>query len=93
MIFLIILVRIIKVFQHTFLLGRIFGHSGVDAISGIRGVGSPFGPAVFGQESEEYVATANRNILVAVQIETVEGLANVDAISRVDGVGEFPTDS
>lgn len=63
-----------------------------DAISGIRGVGSPFGPAVFGQGSEEYVATANRNILVAVQIETVEGLANVDAISRVDGVGEFQTD-
>jgi len=55
-------------------------------ISGIRGVGSPFAPAVFGQNPREYTATANDNILIAVQIETVEGLNNCEEIAKVDGV-------
>lgn len=56
-------------------------------ISGIRGVGSPFAPAAFGQTPREYTANANDNVLIAVQIETVEGLNNCEAIAKVDGVG------
>ncbi|KAJ3761001.1 Pyruvate/Phosphoenolpyruvate kinase-like domain-containing protein [Lentinula raphanica] len=57
-----------------------------DSISGIRGVGSPFAPAAFGQAMDEYIATANRNTFIAVQIETVEGLENCEDIAKVDGI-------
>ena len=60
---------------------------GPGVISGVRGVGSPFAPAVFGQTRAEYTATANDNILVAVQIESAVGLENCEEIARVDGVG------
>lgn len=60
-------------------------------ISGTRGVGSPFAPAVFRQTLGEYIRTANRNILIAVQIETLEGLENCEEIARVDGIGASPT--
>lgn len=60
-----------------------------EAISGIRGAGSPFAPAVFGQGMGDYIATANRNTFVAVQIETVEGLENCEEIAKVDGVGQL----
>ena len=56
-------------------------------VSGIRGVGSPFAPAVFGQNLNDYIATANRNTFVCVQIESVEGLANCEAIAAVPGIG------
>lgn len=36
----------------------------------------------------EYLKRANRNVLVAVQIETVEGLENCEEIAKVEGVGE-----
>jgi len=55
-------------------------------ISGVRGVGSPFAPAAFGQSPAEYTATANTNIFIAVQIETVEGLNNCEEIAKVDGI-------
>ncbi|KAJ3867690.1 Pyruvate/Phosphoenolpyruvate kinase-like domain-containing protein [Lentinula novae-zelandiae] len=57
-----------------------------DTTSGIRGVGSPFAPAVFGQRMDDYIASANRNTFIAVQIETVEGLENCEEIARVDGI-------
>ncbi|KAF9076574.1 Pyruvate/Phosphoenolpyruvate kinase-like domain-containing protein [Rhodocollybia butyracea] len=57
-----------------------------DTISGIRGAGSPFAPAVFGQQMGDYIATANQNTLIAVQIETVEGLENCEEIAKVDGI-------
>ncbi|KAJ3809406.1 Pyruvate/Phosphoenolpyruvate kinase-like domain-containing protein [Lentinula aff. lateritia] len=57
-----------------------------DSTSGIRGVGSPFAPAVFGQRMDDYIASANRNTFIAVQIETVEGLENCEEIARVDGI-------
>ncbi|KAJ3841242.1 Pyruvate/Phosphoenolpyruvate kinase-like domain-containing protein [Lentinula raphanica] len=57
-----------------------------DSISGIRGVGSPFAPAAFSQAMDEYIATANRNTFIAVQIETVEGLENCEDIAKVDGI-------
>ncbi|KAL1740731.1 Pyruvate/Phosphoenolpyruvate kinase-like domain-containing protein [Schizophyllum fasciatum] len=55
-------------------------------VSGIRGAGSPFAPAVFHQTMGEYLATANRNTLIAVQIESVEGLENCEEIARADGI-------
>lgn len=58
-----------------------------EMISGVRGVGSPFAPAGFGMDMGEYIATANRNIFIAVQIETVEGLSNCEEIAKVDGIG------
>lgn len=57
-------------------------------ISGVRGVGSPFAPAAFRQSMAEYMATANKNVFVAVQIETVDGLNNCEEIAKVDGIGE-----
>lgn len=57
-------------------------------ISGIRGAGSPFAPAVFKQGMQDYIDTANRNTFIAVQIESVEGLANCEEIAKVDGIGE-----
>lgn len=59
-----------------------------EIISGIRGVGSIFAPSVFNQSNADYIATANKNIFVAVQIETREGLDNCEEIAKVDGVGE-----
>ncbi|KAF5393931.1 hypothetical protein D9757_000336 [Collybiopsis confluens] len=59
---------------------------GADVISGIRGVGSPFAPAVFNQGMGDYIATANRNTFIAVQIETAEGLENCEEIAKVDGI-------
>jgi 4-hydroxy-2-oxoheptanedioate aldolase len=55
-------------------------------IEGIRGVGSPFAPAAFRQDMVEYVVEWNQNVFVAVQIETKEGLENVESIAAVDGI-------
>ncbi len=59
------------------------------SISGVRGAGSPFAPAAFGQGMGEYIATANKNTFIAVQIETVEGLGNCEEIAKVDGIGQY----
>ncbi|THV05375.1 Phosphoenolpyruvate/pyruvate domain-containing protein [Dendrothele bispora CBS 962.96] len=61
------------------------------AIPGVRGVGSPFAPAVFGQGIGEYIETANRNTFIAVQIESEEGLKNCEEIAKVDGIGTSAT--
>lgn len=56
---------------------------------GVRGQGGPFACYEFGFATPaDYVAAANDLVLVMVQIETVDGLKNVDEICRVDGVGE-----
>jgi 4-hydroxy-2-oxoheptanedioate aldolase len=52
---------------------------------GERGVG-PGRAAGYGYRIPEYLAGANDRIVVAVQVETSEGLANIDAIAAVDGV-------
>ena len=52
---------------------------------GERGVG-PGRAAGYGYRIPEYLASANERIVVAVQVETAEGLANIDAIAAVDGV-------
>ena len=55
---------------------------------GIRGQGSAFACFEHGLATpSEYVAYANKNIITIVQIESVEGLQNVDEICRVDGIG------
>jgi 4-hydroxy-2-oxoheptanedioate aldolase len=52
---------------------------------GERGVG-PGRAAGYGYRIPEYLAAANERIVVAVQVETSEGLANIEAIAAVDGV-------
>ena len=56
---------------------------------GVRGQGGPFACFEFGFATPaEYVAAANDLVVVLVQIETVEGLKNVDEICQTDGVGK-----
>ncbi|PZO73102.1 MAG: 4-hydroxy-2-oxovalerate aldolase [Mesorhizobium amorphae] len=52
---------------------------------GARGVG-PGRAAGYGYRIPDYLARANSEIVVAVQVETVEGLRQVDAIAAVEGV-------
>ena len=52
---------------------------------GARGVG-PGRAAGYGYRIPEYLAAANSGVLLAVQVETAEGLANVEAIAATDGV-------
>ena len=52
---------------------------------GERGVG-PGRAAGYGYRIFEYLAAAKRQVLVAVQVETAEGLANVAEIAATDGV-------
>jgi 4-hydroxy-2-oxoheptanedioate aldolase len=52
---------------------------------GERGVG-PGRAAGYGYCIPEYLARANKDVLLAVQVETAEGLANVDEIAAVSGV-------
>ena len=56
---------------------------------GRRGFGSPFTHAIWGVTASEYLDSANRDILVIVQIENREGVENVHAIAEVDGIGEY----
>ncbi|TPK65179.1 HpcH/HpaI aldolase/citrate lyase family protein [Mesorhizobium sp. B2-4-15] len=52
---------------------------------GERGVG-PGRAAGYGYRIPEYLAGANERIVVAVQVETSEGLASIEAIAAIDGV-------
>ncbi|UCI26129.1 HpcH/HpaI aldolase family protein [Mesorhizobium sp. B2-8-5] len=52
---------------------------------GERGVG-PGRAAGYGYRIPEYLAAANERIVVAIQVETAEGLANIEAITAVDGI-------
>jgi 4-hydroxy-2-oxoheptanedioate aldolase len=53
--------------------------------AGERGVG-PGRATGYGYRIFDYLAEANASIVVAVQVETAEGLANVDAIAATEGV-------
>jgi 4-hydroxy-2-oxoheptanedioate aldolase len=53
--------------------------------AGQRGVG-PGRATGYGYRIFDYLAEANASIVVAVQVETAEGLANVDAIAAAEGV-------
>ncbi|HYB04151.1 MAG TPA: aldolase/citrate lyase family protein [Nitrososphaerales archaeon] len=52
---------------------------------GSRGVG-PVRTAGYGNNLKDYVTTANDEILVGVQIETMQALANAEAIASTKGV-------
>lgn len=53
--------------------------------AGARGVG-PGRAAGYGYRIPDYLKSANETLAVAIQVETAEGLANIDDIVRVDGV-------
>ncbi|KAI0701626.1 Phosphoenolpyruvate/pyruvate domain-containing protein [Earliella scabrosa] len=55
---------------------------------GVRGFGNPFTQLAWGPgvSASEYLARANESILVLLQIETPEGVQNVEEILSVDGV-------
>jgi len=54
---------------------------------GSRGFGSPFSHGNFGlPNASEYLRDANKNIVVIVQIETAEAVANVEDIASVEGI-------
>ncbi len=52
---------------------------------GARGVG-PGRAAAYGYRIPDYLAKANEELLLAIQVETAEGLANIAEIVAVDGV-------
>ncbi len=52
---------------------------------GERGVG-PGRAAAYGAKIEEAIAGANDRVVLAVQLETAEGLAKIDEIAAVEGV-------
>lgn len=53
---------------------------------GRRGFGSPFTHGIWGVTGSEYLESANRDILVMVQIENKEAVDNVHAIAAVEGI-------
>lgn len=62
---------------------------------GIRGAATSTRNVGYGFGYDQYIKEANDNLLTVVQIESVEGLANVEAIAAVDGVDVLfvgPTD-
>lgn len=56
------------------------------APKGLRGIATSTRAAQFGLDFDEYVSTADENVLCVVQIETPESVENVDEIAAVDGV-------
>lgn len=57
---------------------------------GVRGQGSAFPGIAHGLTTSAYLATANETLITCVQIESKEGVQNVDAICAVEGVGRTP---
>ncbi|KAJ4984806.1 aldolase citrate lyase family protein [Stagonosporopsis vannaccii] len=53
---------------------------------GLRGQGSAFPGITHGLTTSAYLETANETLITCVQIESKEGLQNVDAICAVEGV-------
>lgn len=56
---------------------------------GLRGQGSAFPAIGHGLTTPEYMQSANQTLLTILQIESREGVENVDEIAAVDGVGEL----
>jgi 4-hydroxy-2-oxoheptanedioate aldolase len=53
--------------------------------AGERGVG-PGRASAYGYRIPDYLKSANESLLLAIQVETAEGLANIDEIVKVEGV-------
>lgn len=56
---------------------------------GLRGQGSAFPAIGHGLTTPEYMLSANQTLLTMLQIETVAGVQNVDAICAVPGAGKY----
>ncbi|RKG34135.1 4-hydroxy-2-oxoheptanedioate aldolase [Acinetobacter tianfuensis] len=54
--------------------------------AGVRGVGAALARATRWNSIPDYYATAHENICLLIQIESVDGLANLDEILKVDGI-------
>lgn len=54
---------------------------------GLRGQGSAFPAIGLGIDIPEYIKTANETLITCIQIESRQGLENVDAICAIEGVG------
>ena len=54
---------------------------------GSRGQGSFFPAIAHGITNSGYIQTANETVITCIQIETKQGLENVDEICAVPGVG------
>lgn len=52
---------------------------------GRRGVG-PGRAAGYGYRIPDYLAAANRSVLITIQVENVDGLENIEAIAAVEGI-------
>lgn len=53
---------------------------------GIRGVGAALARATRWNSIPDYYATAHENICLLIQIESVEGIKNLDEILKIDGI-------
>ncbi|KAG8216637.1 Pyruvate/Phosphoenolpyruvate kinase-like domain-containing protein [Butyriboletus roseoflavus] len=53
---------------------------------GRRGFGNPFTQGVWGIGAAEYLKSANEHVTIMIQIETQEGVKNVEEIAAVDGI-------
>ena len=61
------------------------------APEGERGVGPSYAALRWGMTVPDYVAAANREVVVAIQVETPQGVENVDEIlSVLRGPGSLP---
>jgi 2-dehydro-3-deoxyglucarate aldolase len=56
--------------------------------AGVRGV-APRRASRYGLDLNEYLATADKNLLIILQIETAQAVRNVEEILSVDGVDAF----
>lgn len=55
--------------------------------AGRRGFGSPFVHGTWGVSATDYLKNANNSVLVMIQIETKEGVENLEEIAKVPGLG------
>jgi 2-keto-3-deoxy-L-rhamnonate aldolase RhmA len=53
--------------------------------TGIRGV-APRRASMYGLEWDDYLKNANNEVLVVIQVETVEAVKNIDEILKVEGI-------
>jgi 4-hydroxy-2-oxoheptanedioate aldolase len=58
---------------------------------GVRGQGSAFPAIAHGIDTPTYMVTANETIITCLQIESKQGVENVDAICAVPGIGKCVT--
>jgi 4-hydroxy-2-oxoheptanedioate aldolase len=60
---------------------------------GRRGFGSPYTHGTWGVTMQQYLETANDNVIVMVQIETKEAVESVQEIAQVKGIGRLKAPS